>query len=258
MTKADMRAYTRWLMDQLGVQWLPQTALQTGEGTSNAMGIDLAMARGIERYAVETESYRVRYTLTTTALSTTPSEAIYVLSAFSPSGTAYGTTDATRAFRIMDMTYDGHKLTPIWDKDSTSTWALQPGHPRNWFLFDGQSIKILPPPNAAKVLLLDAYVMPLPTATGVFSTDTTVWPAFADDADLPCYFAAIWLATRTTGAEVAQRVAEWKSVWTTRIAAARARIHKSDGKFVIGINQVPQRTGVCLPEVVPLAGYPTW
>ena len=60
MTKAEMRNKTRWILNELGVQQIPNA-----EADQSSYSLDSALAEGIYKYAEQTESYRVKYWLTT-------------------------------------------------------------------------------------------------------------------------------------------------------------------------------------------------
>lgn len=60
MTKQEMRNKTRWILDELGVQNIPNMEVDLG-----TYSLDSALAEGINKYAEQTESYRVKYWLTT-------------------------------------------------------------------------------------------------------------------------------------------------------------------------------------------------
>src|ERR1035437_10180268 len=60
MTKAEMRNKTRWILNELGVQQIPNA-----EADQASYSLDQALAEGINKNAGQTLSYRVQYWLTT-------------------------------------------------------------------------------------------------------------------------------------------------------------------------------------------------
>ena len=225
MTREAMRLYTRWLIDEQGLDWLP-------DDSETSYDLDTALSQALIAYALVTKCFRSDlYTLTATI-----GTAIYPYSAFTI-GTGETASDGGRIFEptyVMrhDSTGEERELHPAVEAELCRNWRSLSGTPHKYLPWGTKTLRLTPNPSAALTIGLEGYETP--DTTVVFTQDTDEPPIDACDHDLLGLYAAVLLSTRNPSNESNIRDNKLFPVWDLRTKAAAARIHEHKGRIVIG------------------------
>ena len=208
MTRAELNRYTRYLLDELGTNWLE---------TESATTFDLndALMDGYRRYARETRCFPVFYTA-----PATQDISIYFYSGF-------GTSSAgARIFAPKVVAYNSVRLTfateAYLDGIDPSWRFADSGTPTHWLMWGDGKFRLYPTPEGAQDIYLEGYETPDPTG---LDNDGDVPLIHEDDHRLIAVWACMLVLTRGAVADMAERAPALWQAWQDGIKAANDRLH---------------------------------
>ncbi len=213
MTKKELRAYTRYLIDTYGDDWVQ-------DSSTTRFSIDDALNMALTKWYVQTKCSRGTYTVSTAIGTDT-----YNLTSFD--------AGATRLFDVYLATYDSVRLMPINPDrlDSLNRkWRLEgDSTPIYWLMWNENEVRLYPSPDAVKTLSIEGYQGPDFTA---FDADGDYPPGMnVADHEALCYMAAFICIIGVPNESNIARMPNMLNMWNSKVAGAKSR--------VIGANSTP-------------------
>jgi len=217
MNKAKLRELTRFYIDKYDDSWI-------ADSDATRFDIDDALDLALKRWYEATLCSRATYTLAAVS-----GQSVYARSAF-PTG-------ASRIFDLYLVTFDGSTLIPTSVENLNSlnqNWrTATSATPRYWMPWNDTDIRLYPTPSTTDNIIIEGFQLPDYT---YFDADTDEPPGVnIADHDALTLYAAMLVTIGEPTDENAARQSTLYTLWTSKLAKARARVSgKKNVKTIMG------------------------